>query len=111
MFSQLKHNIILQVARLERVCAACWRSANREVQRQRRHDANRPVLQEIHQSTDEPGPEIPTPPPLPPHSHAQPSAAPLPNITSANIDVSQVHQDIACFRSVNNRNAYCCQKQ
>ncbi|CAG4952586.1 unnamed protein product [Parnassius apollo] len=34
------------ISRLERVCAACWRSATREFQRRDQHDSNRPSLSE-----------------------------------------------------------------
>ncbi|XP_045493201.1 uncharacterized protein LOC123692489 [Colias croceus] len=51
------------VSRMERVCAACWRSATREVQRQQQRDSNRPTLADTELSGDS---VVPVPPPLPP---------------------------------------------
>ncbi|RVE41531.1 hypothetical protein evm_013816 [Chilo suppressalis] len=51
------------ISRMERVCAACWRAATRQVQRQQQHGSNRPILGD---STLSSNPFIPVPPPLPP---------------------------------------------
>ncbi|CAG4930173.1 unnamed protein product [Parnassius apollo] len=53
------------ISRLERVCAACWRSAIRELQRHDQHDSNRPslsdaILPDVGSSSDL---NIPEPPP------------------------------------------------
>ncbi|CAG4980476.1 unnamed protein product [Parnassius apollo] len=55
------------ISRLERVCAACWRSATRELQRRDQQDSNRPglseaILPDVGSSSDL---NIPEPPPLP----------------------------------------------
>ncbi|KAF9413673.1 hypothetical protein HW555_008119, partial [Spodoptera exigua] len=67
------------VSRMERVCAACWRSATREVQRQQQHDSNRPTVAHAVSIDDF---NIPAPPPLPP---SRPVAVQLaaPKITSS----------------------------
>lgn len=64
---------------MERVCAACWRSATREVQRQQQHDSNRPTVAHAVSSDDF---NIPEPPPLP---SSRPVAVQLaaPKITSS----------------------------
>ncbi|XP_072946923.1 uncharacterized protein [Epargyreus clarus] len=74
-----ERNILLRlvplhlVSRMTRVCAACWRSATREVQRQQQHDSNRPHLEDLVLS----GNSIPDPPPLPPlRPHIVPEVTP-----------------------------------
>ncbi|KAL4718622.1 hypothetical protein ACJJTC_009942, partial [Scirpophaga incertulas] len=82
-----------QIPRLTRVCAGCWRTANREVQRQRLHDSGRPLAQ-IDDTPNEP--HIPLPPPLPiPHQ------LPIPHIRAAVAKIqSSVYKRAAASSSV-----------
>lgn len=65
---------------MERVCAACWRSATREVQRHNLHDSNRPAMSDAVSTGDF---NIPQPPPLPQQSHQTAQIRPNVSITSS----------------------------
>ncbi|KAL4705393.1 hypothetical protein ACJJTC_002416 [Scirpophaga incertulas] len=82
-----------EIPKLTRVCAGCWRTANREVQRQRLHDSGRPLAQ-IDDTPNEP--HIPLPPPLPiPHQ------LPIPHIRTAVAKIqSSVYKRTAASSSV-----------
>ncbi|RVE40390.1 hypothetical protein evm_014960 [Chilo suppressalis] len=60
----IQHSWIIptQISRMEHVCAACWRSATQQVQKQQQHDSNRLTLGETTLSGNC---SIPVPPPLP----------------------------------------------
>ncbi|CAG4978258.1 unnamed protein product [Parnassius apollo] len=63
----VRHVRLHQISRLERVCAACWRSATRELQRRDQQDSNRPglseaILPDVGSSSDLNIPELPPPP-------------------------------------------------
>ncbi|RVE55314.1 hypothetical protein evm_000212 [Chilo suppressalis] len=85
-----ERNIILrwtpahQVSRISRVCAACWRAANREVQRQQLYDANRSSIEQMDVEPTESVPVIPVPPPFPAGLlPVQPSRPVIPKIQSS----------------------------
>ncbi|CAG4980694.1 unnamed protein product [Parnassius apollo] len=74
---------MLLISRLERVCAACWRSATREFRDQ--HDSNRPslseaILPDVGSSSDL---NIPEPPPLPQQNLHTTHVRSNPTITSS----------------------------
>ncbi|RVE40291.1 hypothetical protein evm_015059 [Chilo suppressalis] len=100
-----ERNIILrwtpahQVSRISRVCAACWRAANREVQRQHLHDGNQSSIEQIDVEPTESVPVIPVPPPFPAGPlPVQPSRPVIPKIQSS----VYKHATHSCQHHLNN---------